>query len=200
LTAASGNVLKMSNQSIYGSDPLPTEAELQIIAKNACNILLTELCTKQCSTPHFAPLHSVNNHAFVDYYQRLCDLGGHASLLPAEERKLAGECGWDEQRIEDLRMIIKLREEKDLTRFGPAFTDPQLRQLGYEPSDLLRWLVELTFYKADGAEVLHGTAGTIAGVSRMVSSDMQAMLERLEQGEDKPAVFSFVSRYHANYS
>lgn len=118
LTASSGSVLEMLNKSIYGAAFLPTEAELQSIAKNAYNRLLMELCTQQRSDPRAAPLHSANNHALIDYYQRLCDLGGHASLLPGEEHKLAVADGWDQQRIEDLRMIIELREEKGITRFG----------------------------------------------------------------------------------
>ncbi len=147
LTAFTGNVLKMLNNSIYGSDPLPTEAELQTIAKHAYNRLLTELCSEQRSTPHAAPDHSATNHALIDYYQRLCDLGGHTSLLPEEECKLA-ERGWDERRIEDLRMIIELREKQDITRFRPGLADQELRRLGYTPCDMLRWMVELVLYPA----------------------------------------------------
>ena len=35
-----------------------------------------------------AEFHSAANLAFVDYFERLTRLGGHMSLLPAEQRQL----------------------------------------------------------------------------------------------------------------
>lgn len=138
----------MLNDKIKAADSRPTEEELQVIARNAYNDLLSEICTDQRSTPWLGPIHSETNLAFIDYYQRLADNGGHASLLPEEERRLRDEHGWDEQRIEDLRTIVKLREEKGHTRIRKDFIDDQLRQLGYQPSDMLRWMVELALYPA----------------------------------------------------
>lgn len=91
----------MLNQ--YAAERTPTEAELQAIARAAYEKLLSEICQDQRSTPHHAELHSATNLAFADYYQRLANNGGHASLLPEEERRLSEEEGWDPQRIEDLR-------------------------------------------------------------------------------------------------
>ncbi|WP_158274625.1 tyrosine-type recombinase/integrase [Sphingosinicella humi] len=137
----------MLNQRVAADGGL-TEAELQAIAKTAYEQLLAELCQDQRSTPYYAPLHSVSNLAFAHYYQRLADHGGHLSLLPAEEQRLAEEAGWDPQRIEDLRTIIKLREEQGVTRFRPDYIDGLLRQHGRAPTDMLRWAVELALYPA----------------------------------------------------
>jgi integrase len=147
LTAASGGVVEMLNQRIATHGGL-SEAELQAIAKTAYEQLLAELCQDQRSTPYHAPLHSASNLAFAHYYQRLADNGGHLSLLPAEERRLAEQDGWDPQLIQDLRTIIKLREDRGVTRFQPNLIDGLLRQHGRAPTDMLRWAVELALYPA----------------------------------------------------
>lgn len=147
LTAASGGVLEMLNQRIAAPDAAATEEDLQAIAREAYGELLAELCAEQRATPGEAAFHSASNIAFADYYQRLANHGGHLSLLPEEEQRLALQ-GWDEQRIEDLRVIIKLREDKGYTRLKDDLIDAKLRALGYEPNDRLRWMVELALYPA----------------------------------------------------
>lgn len=146
-TTASGGVIEMLNERIV-VDPGLTEAELQAVAKTAYEQLLGELCRDQRSTPYHAALHSASNLAFAHYYQRLADNGGHLSLLPAEERRLAEQEGWGPERIEDLRTIIKLREDQGITRFQPNYIDGLLRQHGCAPTDILRWAVELALYPA----------------------------------------------------
>jgi hypothetical protein len=128
----------MLNQKIRTAGAVPAEDELQAMARNLYGELLAELCTQQRATPYDAEAHSAANLAFVDYYQRLTSLGGHMSLLPAEERRLAAELGWDEQRIADLRTIIRLREERGITQIQPQTLDRELLRRGYEPTDRLR--------------------------------------------------------------
>ena len=147
LTTASGGVIEMLNERAEAGQRL-TEAELQAIAKSAYEQLLAELCQDQRSTPYHAPLHSASNLAFARYYQRLADNGGHLSFLPAEERRLAEQEGWEPQQVELLKTIIRAREEQDITRFKPAYIDGLLRQHGFLPTDISRWVVELALYPA----------------------------------------------------
>ncbi|WP_294189822.1 hypothetical protein, partial [uncultured Sphingomonas sp.] len=79
-----------------------TEQELQAIAKAMYEERLAEVCTLQRSTPYDVENHSAANLAFIDYFERLKNQGGHMSFLSAEERKLEAE-GWSAQRIADLR-------------------------------------------------------------------------------------------------
>lgn len=136
----------MLNEKIRTAGAIPAEDELQAMARNLYGELLAQLCTQQRATPYDAEAHSAANLAFVDYYQRLTNLGGHMSLLPAEERRLAAELGWDEQRIADLRTIIRLREERGVTQIQPHALDRELLERGYEPNDRLRWMLELALY------------------------------------------------------
>ncbi|WP_156377357.1 MULTISPECIES: hypothetical protein [unclassified Sphingopyxis] len=99
--AASRGVNEMLNQ--YAAERAPTEAELRAIARAAYEKLLSEICRDQRSTPHHVELNSATNLAFADYYQHLSNNRGHTSLLPAEERRLSEEEGWDPQRVEYLR-------------------------------------------------------------------------------------------------
>jgi hypothetical protein len=138
LTAASGGVLEMLDHKAKANDARPTEDELQAIAKIAYDELLTEICTDQRSTPHLRDAQGASNLAFADYYQRLTNNGGHASLLPAEERELAETWEWDRQRIDDLRHIVQLREEKGHTRIRPDAVDRWLPQAGIERSGQIR--------------------------------------------------------------
>ena len=139
MTAATGGVLAMLDQKARMADSRPTQQELQAIAKAADGELLSDLCTEQRSSPSMSSLHSVNNRALVDYYQRLANLGGHASLLPNEESRLREEDGWDEVRLEDLRTIIQLREQEGKTRFDHGNRPPSARAglsaHGYAPLD-----------------------------------------------------------------
>ena len=125
----------------------PTEEELQAVARAAYEEVLTDLCTAQRSQPYHAEHHSAVNHACADYYDRLIRNGGHMSFMPEEERKLSVE-GWSQQRIADLRNIVQLRENENITRFSDESIDPKLRAIGFEPNDELQWMVELVLYPA----------------------------------------------------
>lgn len=146
LAGATGGVLIMLNEKIRAVGAVPAEDELQAMARSLYEELLADLCSQQRAAPCDAEMHSAANLAFVDYYQRLTNLGGHMSLLPAEELRLATELGWDEQRLADLRAIIRLREEKGITQLQPQALDRELRLRGYEPTDRLRWMLELAVY------------------------------------------------------
>ena len=147
LTAATGGVVVMLNRRIEAAAAKPTEAELQAMAKAAYEELLAEFCTEQRSRPYDAEEHSFVNLAYADYYNRLARNGGHMSLMEGEVTRLAGE-GWDEQRIADLRTIVNLREDRDITRLTPKLMDAKLRAFGFEPTDELRWMLELALYPA----------------------------------------------------
>lgn len=187
LTAASQGVIQMLNE--YAVERAPTEAELQAIAKAAYEKLLSELCQDQRATPHHAELHSATNLAFADYYQRLSNNGGHASLLPAEERRLSEEEGWDPQRIEDLRSIINLREEKNATRFQPAYFDALLNEHGFVPTEMLRWVLELALYPAfrdahlDAEAALHRQL-TVPDARIAVASNLSSPMGMVEAPAD----------------
>lgn len=75
-------------------------------------------------------------------------MGGHASLLPAEEDRLRERDGWNSQRIEHLKEIVKLREDHNITRFQPDYFDALLKEHGFVPTDMLRWVLELALYPA----------------------------------------------------
>jgi integrase len=137
----------MLNSRITAAAAKPTEEELQALAKAAYDELLAQLCTEQRSTPYYAEHHTATNLACADYYDRLAGNGGHMSLLPEEERKLAAQ-GWSQQRIADLRTIVQLRENENITRFQPGSIDAKLRAIGFEPTDELRWMAQLVLYPA----------------------------------------------------
>lgn len=137
----------MLNRKIETAEPKPTEAQVQVIAKAEYEQVFSELCTKQRSTPYYADAHSAANRAFVDYYDRLIRNGGHMSLLPQEEPQLTAR-GWDDKRIAELRHIVKLREDKGITRLRDEIIDARLRAVGVEPTDEARWMVELALYPA----------------------------------------------------
>ncbi len=147
LTAAMGGVMAMLNGRMKTAGKSLTEMELQALARSAYDELLTEICTDQRSTPYYAAYHSAANLAFADYYDRLARNGGHMSLVEEEEQQLV-ESGWDEQRIADLRRIVKLREDQGVTRLSTDAIDAKLRSAGLEPNDELRWMVELVLYPA----------------------------------------------------
>ena len=63
-----------------------TESELRDIAAAMYEEELQRLCDDQRSTPALSELHSSGNLAYIDYFQRLTELGGHMSFLPTEEK------------------------------------------------------------------------------------------------------------------
>lgn len=146
LTFTSQGVMEMLDQRSR-DERGPTESELKAIAKDAYERLLAELCREQRSTPYHASQFSMSNLALANYYQTLADNGGHSSMLLEEEQRLA-EAGWNAQQIEDQKVIIKLRQDEDLTRFQPDYLDGLLRDHSFIPNAMLRWVVELALYPA----------------------------------------------------
>ena len=124
-----------------------SERELQAIAKAMYEQRLAEVCTDQRSTPYNVEHHSAANLAFIDYFERLQKLGSHMSFLPDEERKLT-EAGWGAQRIADLRSIINMREERDISPIRRDDIDRHLAAAGFAVDDKLRWMLELALYPA----------------------------------------------------
>ncbi|MEJ8630225.1 hypothetical protein P0F65_10930 [Sphingomonas sp. I4] len=92
LTAVTPRVLEMLDRRAKQKTNI-TEQELQAIAKAMYEERLAEVCTLQRSTPYDVETHSAANLAFVDYFERLKNQGGHMSFLPAEERKLEAGAG-----------------------------------------------------------------------------------------------------------
>ncbi|RYY29334.1 MAG: hypothetical protein EOP62_00390 [Sphingomonadales bacterium] len=145
LTASTKRVVEMLNERARAGEPIPTEGELQAIAKAMYEELLAKICADQRATPYHSDLHSAANNGYIDYFQRLTGLGGHLSFLPAEGQRLEAQ-GWDAQRIADLRYIIRLREEMGLSPIKREDIDRHLERAGFRPDDQLRWLVELALY------------------------------------------------------
>jgi integrase len=146
LTAVTPRVLEMLDRRARQKTDI-TEQELQAIAKAMYEERLAEVCTLQRSTPYDVENHSAANLAFVDYFERLKNQGGHMSFLPAEERKLDAE-GWSAQRIADLRSIIAMREERGVSLIRPDEVDRHLAAAGFAVDDRLRWMLELALYPA----------------------------------------------------
>lgn len=92
LTVVTPRVLEMLDRRAKQKTNI-TEQELQAIAKAMYEERLVEVCTVQRSTPYDVQTHSAANLALIDYFERLKNLGGRLSFLPAEERKLEAE-GW----------------------------------------------------------------------------------------------------------
>lgn len=145
LTAASGGVLKMLEKKIRAAAS-PTESEMQAMGRALYEELLSDLCTKQRASPYDADTHSMANLAYADYFDRMAQLGGRASLLPEEEKRLMAERGWDQQRIADLRCLIGVHDERGFPLIKPDSLDRQLYAFGYAPDDRLRWMLELVLY------------------------------------------------------
>ena len=146
LTAVTPRVLEMLDLRAKLKADI-SERELQAIAKAMYEQRLAEVCTDQRSTPYNVEHHSAANLAFIDYFERLQKLGSHMSFLPDEERKLT-EAGWGAQRIADLRSIINMREERDISPIRRDDIDRHLAAAGFAVDDKLRWMLELALYPA----------------------------------------------------
>lgn len=137
----------MLEQRIRAAGERPTEADLQTIAKNIYEELLSELCTRQRSRPFEADLFSGVNFTMADYFQRAADLGGHASLSQPEiDARL--DAGWSQERINNLAAAIRAREEEAVEAIPVERIDRQLRVLGFAPNDELRWMAQLVAFDA----------------------------------------------------
>lgn len=136
LTAMTPGVVEMLDGKRKAEGAI-TERELQTIAKAMYEERLSEVCFDQRSTPYYSDIHSAANRAFVDYFDRLTQLGGHTSFLPAEQRQLE-EKGWEPQRIADLKTIIAMREERDVSPIRRAEIERHITHAGLQVSDRLR--------------------------------------------------------------
>jgi hypothetical protein len=141
LTAVTPRVLDMLDRRARQKTDI-TEQELQAIAKAMYEERLAEVCTLQRSTPYDFETHSAANLAFIDYFERLKNQGGHMSLLPDDERTLEAE-GWSAQRIADLRTIVAMREERGIDPIRQDEIDRHLAAAGFALDDRLRWMLEL---------------------------------------------------------
>lgn len=146
LTASTRHVVEMLNERMKAADARPTEDELQAIARTAYGERLAQFCDDQRETPHLAVSHSIGNRTWADYYDRLVRNGGQIPMVAHEDRAWA-IMGWDRQRIEGLREAIAhvMAGNPPISR---RFVDHHLRELGYEPHDGLRRMVERTLYPA----------------------------------------------------
>lgn len=124
-----------------------TEGELQAIAKPMYEERLAELCTEQRAAPGDAEFHSAANRAFVDYFDRLADRGGHMSLLDSEKAALQAQ-GWDGQRINDLHGIIDMREARGISSIRQDDVDRHLRAAGLNPGEEMRCKLQLVLFSA----------------------------------------------------
>jgi integrase len=147
LTGATGGVLRMLEQRIRAAGERPTEADLQTIAKGIYEELLSELCTRQRSRPFEADQLSAINFTMIDYFQRLVDLGGHASLCQ-QEIDVRREAGWSQERVNNLAVAIRAREEDGVEAVPIERIDRQLHRLGFEPNEELRWMAQLVAFEA----------------------------------------------------
>jgi hypothetical protein len=144
LTASTDEVVQMLDGRMKAADARLTEEELTTIARRAYGELLARTCDDQRATPHLAAEHSVANHTWADYYDRLTRNGGHVPLVPNEEQALRIS-GWDAQRVQNLKTSIEhvLDGNPPISR---RLVDLHLRELGYEPHDGLRKMVERALY------------------------------------------------------
>ena len=147
LSALRGQVISMMEARIRkAADARPTEEELQAIARDAYQEMLSRLCDDHRAYPHHAAEHSIANRTWADYYDRLARNGGHVPMMDDEDRML-GMLGWDHSRIEGLRVAIEhvLAGNPPISR---RFVDHRLREYGFEPHNGLRRMVERVLYPA----------------------------------------------------
>jgi len=137
----------MLEQRIKAAGEKPTEADLQVIAKRVYEDLLSSLCTQRRSRPADVDGYSDVNFTMIDYFQRLADLGGHASLCDPEIQ-VRREQGWSDERIRNLDTIIWLREQGAYDPLPNEMIDGQLSRLGYQPTDELRWMAQLPLFES----------------------------------------------------
>jgi integrase len=146
LTASTWHVVNLLNDRIKAADARPTEEELQAIARTAYGEKLAQFCDDQRKTPHLSASHSAANRTWADYYDRLTRNGGHKDLVDGEEKAWL-IMGWDQQRIDGLRMAIE-HVTAGNPPIGRRFIDHHLRELGYDPYDGIRAMVERVLYPA----------------------------------------------------
>lgn len=174
LTAATLQVMKMLNDRAKAADARPTEEELQGIARKAYGERLAQFCDDQRSYPHHASEHSVANRTWADYYDRLNRNGGHIAMIPDEDRAWR-IMGWDAQRVDNLRLAINHVQDGN-PPISRRFVDHHLTELGYQPHNGLRQMVERALYPAyrdaclEAERTLQGQ-GAFAGPPVTASND-----------------------------
>lgn len=144
LTASTGSVLAMLNDHVREADQMPTEAEIQAMARSIYEKVLAQTCAQQREEPGLADLHAVGNLAYIDFYHRMTRHGGHMTLLPGEEARLRGE-GWDDDRVNDLRGTITLYEDGK-SPLRDADIDHALTSAGFPQDERLRHMVRVACF------------------------------------------------------
>ena len=144
LTAAMPKVMKMLKEETR-QNPNIKERELHAIASAMYEEELQRICDEQRSTPGDSVYHSMANLAYMDFFQRLADKGGHSSFLPCEQKEKEN-AGWDENRIADLKSVIALREDKGLSPLRKKDIIRFLNDHGFEPSERNQWRLEVVLY------------------------------------------------------
>ncbi|WP_301089759.1 hypothetical protein [Sphingomonas sp.] len=146
LTASYDRVVAMMNERLR-VEPALTEKEIQRIARAMYEERLMELCYEQRLSPGDADLHSAANLAFVDYFERQARNGGDMSFLDGETEWLRSR-GWDDRRIEDLKLIISLREDRGIDPIRRNDIDRHLNGAGFSVTAERRHMIELALYPA----------------------------------------------------
>jgi len=127
------------------ANPNITEAELRGIAAAMYEEKLQEVCDDQRSTAMLGELHSIANLAYIDFFQRMTELGGRMSFLPSEQKAKEG-AGWDQQRIEDLKAVIQKDEIEGLSPLCKEDIVRHLKSGGFASSATNQWRLEVMLY------------------------------------------------------
>lgn len=122
-----------------------TESELRHIAAAMYEEELQRVCDDQRCSPALSELHSTANLAYIDYFQRLTELGGQMSFLPAEE-KSKQDAGWSRQRIDDLKSVIANQEVNGESPLRQKDIDRYLEANEFEVSLKNKWRLEVLLY------------------------------------------------------
>jgi len=127
------------------ANPNITEAELRGIAAAMYEEKLQEVCDDQRSTAMLGELHSIANLAYIDFFQRMTELGGRMSFLPSEQ-KAKEDAGWDQRRIEDLKAVIQKDEIEGLSPLCKEDIVRHLKSGGFASSATNQWRLEVMLY------------------------------------------------------
>lgn len=144
LTAAMPKVTTVLRRNVE-ANPNITEAELRRIAAAMYEEKLQEVCDDQRSTAMLGELHSIANLAYIDFFQRMTELGGRMSFLPSE-KKAKEDAGWDQQRVEDLKAVIQKDEVKGLSPLRKEDIVRHLKSGGFASSATNQWRLEVMLY------------------------------------------------------
>ena len=144
LTAAMPKVTSVLRKNVE-ANPNITEAELRGIAAAMYEEKLQEVCDDQRSTATLGELHCIANLAYIDFFQRMTELGGRMSFLPSEQ-KAKKDAGWDQQRIDDLKTVIQKDEAEGLSPLRKKDIVRHLELSGFAASAKNQWRLEVVLY------------------------------------------------------